>query len=95
MLYNIISRNGIDNIRYRRVRMTMVKNNKKSNIKTSYRYKEMLRIMDKAEYRDVDFLTLSKIADYIAWLEKFKKVPIEEVHELADRMTAIFDMQKE
>ena len=75
--------------------MTKVKNNKKSNIKTSYRYKEMLRIMDKAEYRDVDFLTLSKIADYIARLEKFKKVPIEEVHELADRMTAIFDMQKD
>lgn len=75
--------------------MTKVKNNKKSNIKTSYRYKEMLRIMDKAEYQDVDFLTLSKIADYIAWLEKFKKVPIEEVHELADRMTAIFDMQKD
>ena len=75
--------------------MTKVKNNKKGDIKACYRYKEMLRIMDKAEYRDVDFLTLCKIADYIAWLEKFKKVPIEEVHELADRMTAIFDMQKD
>ena len=75
--------------------MTKVKNNKKSNIKTSYRYKEMLRIMDKAEYQEVNFLTLSKIADYIVWLGKFKKIPIEEVHELADRMTAIFNMQKD
>jgi hypothetical protein len=75
--------------------MTKGKNNKKSDIKTSYRYKEMLRIMDKAEYQIVDMMTLSKTADYIAWLGKFKKVPIEEVHELADRMTAIFNMQKD
>ena len=55
----------------------------------------MLRIMDKAEYQIVDMVTLSRTADYIAWLGKFKKVPIEEVHELADRMTAIFNMQKD
>ncbi len=75
--------------------MTKVKNNKKSNIKTSYRYKEMLRIMDKAEYREVDLLTLSKIADYISWLNKFHKLPKEEIDALAIRMTAIFESQRE
>lgn len=75
--------------------MTKVKNNKKSDIKTSYRYKEMLRIMDKAEYQKVDLLTLSKIADYIAWLNKFHKLPKDEIDALAIRMTDIFDLQRE
>ena len=75
--------------------MAKTKKTKINNIKTTYRYKEMLRILDKAEYQIVDMITLSKTADYIAWLGKFKKVPIEEVHELADRMTNIFNMQKE
>lgn len=75
--------------------MTKVKNNKKSNIKTSYRYKEMLRILDKAEYRKVDILTLSKIADYISWLNKFHKLPKDEIDTLATRMTSIFDLQRE
>lgn len=75
--------------------MTKVKNNKKSNIKTSYRYKEMLRILDKAEYQEVDFLTLSKIADYISWLAKFHKLPKEEIDALAIRMTAIFESLRE
>ena len=95
MLYNIISKNGIDNLRYRRVHMTKVRNNKKSDIKTSYKYKEMLRIMDKAEYQEVDLLTLSKIADYISWLSKFHKLPKDEIDALAIRMTDIFDLQKE
>lgn len=75
--------------------MTKVKNNKKSNIRTSYRYKEMLQIMDKAEYRKVDILTLSKIADYISWLNKFHKLPKDEIDTLAIRMTSIFDLQRE
>lgn len=73
----------------------MTKTNKPNSIKNTYRYKEMLRILDKAEYQIVDMMMLSKTADYIAWLGKFKKIPIEEVHRLADRMTAIFNMQKD
>lgn len=65
------------------------------DIRTTYRYKEMLRIMDKAEYMEVDFLTLCKIADYIAWLHKFNKIPKDEVDVLAIRMTDIFDSQGE
>lgn len=75
--------------------MTKAKIIKKSNIKTSYRYKEMLRIMDKAAYQKVDLLTLSKIADYISWLSKFHKLPKDEIDVLAIRMTDIFDLQRE
>ena len=65
------------------------------DIRTTYRYKEMLRIMDKAEYQRIDIITLSKIADYIAWLNKFNKISKDEVDVLAIRMTDIFDLQKE
>lgn len=64
------------------------------DIRTTYRYKEMLRIMDKAEYQEVNFLTLCKIADYIAWLNKFNKIPKDEVDALAIRMADIFDLQR-
>ena len=65
------------------------------DIRTTYRYKEMLRIMDKAEYQQIDMITLSKTADYIAWLNKFNKIPKDEVDALAIRMADIFDLQRE
>ena len=65
------------------------------DIRTTYKYQEMLRIMNKAEYQQIDMITLSKTADYIAWLHKFNKIPKDEVDALAIRMADIFDLQRE
>jgi hypothetical protein len=75
--------------------MARTKKTKSRDIKTTYRYREMLKIMDMAEYRQIDMITLSKTADYIAWLNKFNKIPKDEVDALAIRMTDIFELQRE
>ena len=61
---------------------------KTNDIHNSYRYKQCLAIIDKLESGiDVPCIEISKATDYIAWMCKFHKVPIEELHELADRVS--------
>ena len=52
-------------------------------------------MIDRAETHDVPLMDLMNCADYLNWLYKFKKLPIEEIHFYVDRLTAIFNEMSE
>ena len=66
-----------------------------TDIRKSYRFNYYINLIEKAETYDVSDIELGKCADYLTWLYKFKKLPIEEIHGYMDRLTAVFDMQTE
>ena len=65
------------------------------DIRKSYKFKYYTNMIDRAETHDVPLRDLMDCADYLAWLYKFKKLPIEEIHSYVDRLTTVFDEMQE